>query len=115
MGQWFGAGEETDYVLRALTAGARLARCANVRVHHPFVVVQAEGWRVACGNARRRSRGTGALYAKHRLNPYVIIRGWIAPIVLPLLRMQGFQPLLLGIAVAIGRIEGFVRWCWGRS
>ena len=115
VGQWFGAGEETDYVLRALTAGANLARCPNARVHHPLVVVQAEDWRAACGNARRRSRGTGALYAKHCLSPYVIIRGCIAPIVFPLLRMQGFQPLLFGFAVAIGRIEGFVRWGWGRS
>lgn len=114
VGQWFGAGEETDYVLRALAAGARLVRYPNARVHHPFVVVRAENWRVVCGNARCRSRGTGALYAKHRLSPYVIIRGWIAPIVFPLLRMQGFQPLLLGIAVVIGRIEGFVRWGWGR-
>lgn len=115
VGQWFGAGEETDYVLRALTDGAHLARCSNARVHHPFAAVQAGDWRAAWGNARLRSRGTGALYAKHRLSPFVIMRGCIAPIVLPLLKMQGFRSLLLGVAVVMGRVEGFVRWGWGRS
>lgn len=115
VGQWFGAGEETDFVLRALTAGAHLAHCPSARVHHLLAMAQAGNWRTACSIARRRSRGAGALYAKHRLGLYVIMRGLIAPIALPLLRMQGFQPLLVGIAITIGRIEGFVRWGWGRS
>ena len=110
VGQWYGAGEETDYVLRALTAGAELGYCPSARVHHAFGAPSNADWRVACCQARRRARGTGALYSKHRLNIYVVFRGCVAPIFLPLLRGQGLRALAKGIATVLGRIEGLTRW-----
>lgn len=113
VGQWYGAGEETDYLLRALAAGAELANCPSAFVHHAFSLQPITDWRIACGHARRRARGTGALYAKHRLSPYVILRGCTAPIALPLLRGEGFKGLARGLATVFGRIEGFS--CWARE
>ncbi len=116
VGQWYGAGEESDYVLRALAADAELARCLLARVHHAYALpTEVDDWRAAFGHLRRRSRGTGALYAKHRLSPYVILRGCTAPVVLPLVRGKGFKVLTGGLATALGRIEGFTRWRWGKS
>lgn len=110
VGQWFGAGEETDCVLRALSLGARIVRAPEVRVHHACQPGMALPW----AQARARARGTGALYAKHRLSPYVIVRGMLAPCLWPLLRLQGLPALARGLAVGLGRLEGFLRWGWGK-
>jgi glycosyltransferase involved in cell wall biosynthesis len=109
LGQWFGAAEETDFVLRALGSGARLRRCDEVRVHHKLTAPPAE-LRMACANARRRARGTGAIYAKHQLSGDVILRGLVAPIVLPMLRLHGPRAVMHGACTTLGRLEGFLRW-----
>lgn len=114
VGQWFGAAEETDLILRALTTGAELAPCPSAKVHHAFGTKPANDWRIAFRNARCRARGTGALYAKHRLSPYVILRGFTAPIFLPLLKAAGVKAMASGLATTLGRIEGWSRWSRGR-
>lgn len=114
VGQWYGAGEETDYVLRALASGAELGRCTSARVHHAFVPPPYANWRAACLHARRRARGTGALYVKHRLSFIVILRGCIAPLALPLLRARGGRALAQGVATVWGRIEGMTGWYLGK-
>ncbi len=110
VGKWFGAAEETDLVLRALTSGAKLIRSMNACVHHAYEARQLGDWRQATGAVRRRARGTGALYAKHRLETAVILRGFLAPFVLALIRRQGLPGLALGLATALGRLEGWWRW-----
>ncbi len=118
VGQWFGAGEETDIVLRALRAGALLAYEPEVRVHHradPPLPGAGAAMRRA---ARLRARGAGALYAKHRLPAWVIARGLLSPLLSPLLRTatRAFArdargpDLLHGLAVAHGRLQGWLRW-----
>lgn len=108
---WFGGGEDTDLMLRVLAAGATMVYVPEVAVHHEFCARNdAIHWRLAATRARNRSRGTGALYAKHRLSFYVILRGCVAPIIMPVVRMAGFKALAQGIAIALGRIEGFIRW-----
>ncbi len=110
VGQWFGAGEETDIVLRALRAGALLAYEPTALVHHrvdpPAPTLSA----IARDAARLRARGTGALYAKHRLPPWVIARGLLSPIVKPLARGAVGHDLAHGLAVARGRLDGWLRW-----
>jgi hypothetical protein len=54
---------------------------------------------------RARARGTGALYAKHRLPAWVIARGLLAP----LLALPG-PDLTAGAARSLGRLEGLMRW-----
>lgn len=108
VGQWFGAGEETDVVMRALRAGAFVTFHPSATVHHPMkpLGTTAED-RMA---ARRRARGAGALYAKHGLPLWVIIRGLVAPVLHPVLKRADKHDLLIGCMDAVGRWEGMVRW-----
>lgn len=110
VGQWFGAAEETDIVLRALRAGALLAHEPSAQVHHkpePAITNGSEKTRRA---ARHRARGTGALYAKHGLPAWVIFRGLLAPVVRPVLKGRLGVELAHGLAVARGRLDGWLRW-----
>ena len=110
VGQWFGAAEETDLILAALASGAQLARCANIRVHHRF---QTQDTKALAGNwraAMRRGRGTGALYVKHRMNPWVVLRGFISPPINSVIQKQSIGGLLLSLAVSAGRVQGALLW-----
>lgn len=111
VGQWYGAGEETDFVLRALASGERLACRPQVRVHHFYGALPTERVSTLFSAARRRARGTGAIYAKHRLAAWVIVRGLCAPVLLPLWRLQGWAAFTRGVGAMLGRVEGFLNWC----
>ena len=110
VGQWYGAAEETDFVLRALATGARLQYCPAVRVHHAYAPRPTGSLGTLCRQARRRSRGTGAIYAKHRLSAYVVLRGLVAPVTTPLSRLAPPALLVRGLFTSLGRIEGYLRW-----
>jgi len=110
---WFGAAEEIDLMFRTLALGAKVVYLPEALVHHAFSSgVSADHWRVVCRRARNRARGTGAIYAKHRLSPYVILRGFTAPLVRPLLSGHGWKAMAQGFASVVGRIEGYSRWSW---
>jgi GT2 family glycosyltransferase len=109
VGQWFGAGEETDLVLHALSDGAHLARCPQARVHHHLSSAVTHSW-LSCGRAaRNRARGTGGLYAKHHISVWIILRGLLAPIGRPLLR-GNLKAAFVGGFTVMGRIEGLLWW-----
>lgn len=112
VGKWYGAAEEIDLVLRALAAGARLQYNPQVRVHHAWGGVPRGPFAALARNARRRSRGTGAIYAKHRLPRMVVLRGFVAPVMKAL--SSPTQPVRLGLALftTLGRVEGYLRWKW---
>ena len=111
VGQWYGAAEEIDFVLRALASGARLASRPRARVHHLYGTQAPSGRAMALFSAtRKRARGTGAIYAKHRLAAWVIVRGLCAPVFLPLLHRQGWAAVARGAGAVLGRIEGFLNW-----
>ena len=110
VGQWFGAAEETDIVLRALRAGALLAHEPAAHVHHKLEPSHASGNAQARTAARHRARGTGALYAKHSLPRWVILRGLMAPVLRPLLKGRLGIELAHGMAVARGRLDGWLTW-----
>ena len=108
VGRWYGAAEETDLILRALASGAHLNYCPAARVHHVFATtVQGSALPNRCLNARRRSRGTGGIYAKHRLSFWVILRGFLAPIYHTIPRRKALR---LGFSISLGRIEGYLKW-----
>lgn len=110
IGRWYGSGEETDFLLRALASGARLDYAPGARVHHHFSTEQSGDWRTICRNIRNRARGTGAIYAKHQLDSYVVIRGCSAPFLWLLLKLRSPKYVVRSWCLVIGRVEGFVRW-----
>lgn len=110
IGQWFGAGEETDFVLRALHSGALFTYEPAAQVHHAVSHEKPDATREARRATRHRERGTGALYAKHRLPPWVVARGLVAPILRPLLKGAFGADLALGCAVVLGRLDGLLGW-----
>ena len=110
IGQWFGAGEETDFVLRALHTGALFVYEPAARVHHAVSSAKPDATAPARLAIRRRARGTGALYAKHRLSVWVVARGLVAPLLRPLLKGSFGAELALGYATAMGRLDGLLRW-----
>jgi len=108
VGRWYGSGEETDLVLALIARGYRIAHTPDVIVHHAFAIGSKRYARF--GQERARARGTGALYAKHRLPAWVIARGLLAP----LLALPG-PDLTAGAARSLGRLEGLVRWQMAQS
>jgi glycosyltransferase involved in cell wall biosynthesis len=110
VGQYFGAGEETDFVLRALRAGALFTYEPSAEVHHAVAPPKPIATAQARAAIRHRARGTGALYAKHHLPFWVIARGLVAPVLRPLLKGSFGADLRLGCAVMMGRIDGLLRW-----
>ncbi|MFM2108765.1 MAG: hypothetical protein RLZZ513_1833 [Pseudomonadota bacterium] len=110
VGQWFGAAEETDIVLRALRADARLVYEPGALVHHRVALDASAPGKVMRRAATMRARGTGALYAKHQLPLWVIGRGLASPIMKPLLRGRIGAELAHGAAIARGRWQGWLGW-----
>ena len=107
VGRWYGAAEETDLVLALVARGHKIRHARDVVVHHAFDAEAANPPRPDL--ERKRARGTGALYAKHRLPGWVVARGILAP----LLAVPG-PNLALGAARSLGRLEGMLRWSLGR-
>lgn len=112
VGQWYGAAEETDLLLRALHAGERAEFCPGAMVHHPLKPATAStaAQRQAL---RERERGTGALYANHALPLHVCCRGLVAPVLRQLLALcrPGVDgDLRIGLMEVLGRAEGWLHW-----
>ena len=59
-----------------------------------------------------RSRGTGAIYAKHAAPFWVVLRGMIAPLAKAMVRPWRLSPLNMAWAIVSGRAQGY--WMWYR-
>jgi glycosyltransferase involved in cell wall biosynthesis len=114
VGQWYGAGEETDFVFRALRSHAVLSYDPKAEVHHAVNRHKPEASKAARALTRHRARGTGALYAKHRLPLWVIARGLVAPVLLPMIHGKFGTELAHGYAEVRGRVDGWLRWRQGK-
>ncbi|MEO0313763.1 MAG: hypothetical protein RI928_219 [Pseudomonadota bacterium] len=114
VGRWFGAGEETDMIFRALRAGALVAHEPDAHVHHRVEPPQLAVSPNALKSARLRARGTGAMYAKHRLPAWVIMRGLVSPLLKPMRHIGSAnligQQLIHGYAISRGRLDGWLGW-----
>ncbi len=108
--QWFGAGEETDFVIRCLTSGAKIKYLPNVRVHHPVKLIQCDSLDQVLKQVRSRSRGTGALYCKHQLSWFVIFRGLLSPFLRSFMPPYSFRAISANFMTVLGRIEGLLFW-----
>lgn len=60
-----------------------------------------------------RARGTGAIYAKHRLSGWVFLRGLLSPVAKALWQRQGLRALALASVETFGRLQGACAWFVG--
>ncbi len=110
VGQYYGAGEETDLLLRLLSLDAPIRYLPAARVHHHYSTRAPAVTRRTWRSTRSRARGVGAIYAKHRLRPWVIMRGLLAPMLTPLAGSSPLSGLFHGTAATIGRVQGMIHW-----
>jgi glycosyltransferase involved in cell wall biosynthesis len=115
VGRWYGSGEEFDFILRALAAGAVIQRLPVVRVHHLYGVPATTDLANRSRSVRMRARGVGAIYAKHRINALIVLRGLVAPMVTPFIQARGWPSLVIGFWNSVGRFEGMHRWGRGKE
>ena len=110
VGQWYGSGEETDFLLHLLGLGACIQRLPEARVHHAFGASYARALGAEYRMARGRARGWGGLCAKHRLPGLTVARGLVGPLLWPLLRPGGWLGLARAAGQLVGRWQGYVVW-----
>ncbi len=109
-GAWFAAGEETDLVLRMLRGGASLRFVSEVGVHHARSQPLTRWVSGAFRDTLRRGRGTGALYAKHRMSAWVVMRGISSPVIKGLVSGRPILRGAYGACSSFGRLHGMLRW-----
>lgn len=110
---WYGAGEETDLVLRMLGSGEVIEHVSDIVVHHPVHGPASLPAGQMFRHARKRARGTGALYARHKLPTLVIIRGLLVPWGRASLNVLRPRRAALELGLGIGRFEGYLGWMAG--
>lgn len=115
VGQWYGAGEETDLLLRLLAQGAVIERLPAARVHHAFGPRPVGSLGAEYRHSRSRARGWGALCAKHRLPVITTGRGLLGPLAWPLVRRDGWAGVARAAGVLFGRWQGYLAWRFSRG
>jgi glycosyltransferase involved in cell wall biosynthesis len=107
---WFGGAEETDLMFRVLARGATVVYLPDALVHHTYGIPPHQSVAAAFRYSRRRGRGTGGIYAKHKLSALVIGRGLSAPVVRSLLNINQPRVAASYLGTSLGRLEGYLRW-----
>lgn len=107
---WYGCSEETDLMFRVMAKDSNVVYLPDALVHHPINKVAKLSPLKAFAQSRNRARGTGALYAKHNLEIWVIIRGLVSPWIFAVRNL--FNPVIAiaSLGTSIGRLEGFIGW-----
>ena len=113
LGKFYGGGEDTDFLFRAIA----LVGCAyfvpSIRIHHPVKRRASEG--LDLRDVRGRARGLGGLYGKHRLEWWVVLRGLVGPLYRSLLDLRSHDEPVRGFVTSLGRLEGFLAWAFRSS
>lgn len=112
VGRWYGAAEETDLMLRVLGAGMSVVYWPSACVHHAFGRTKNIPLGRLWHSHRQRERGSGALYAKHRMSSRVVLRGLCSPLIKPWFA-GSLRGVVLGWASTLGRLEGMLGWLLG--
>jgi glycosyltransferase involved in cell wall biosynthesis len=108
-GQWYGSSEDTDLVLRMLAKGSCIEHVPSIRVHHADPVTP-QLTQAQCRRNRSYGRGIGAIYAKHGLSAWVILRGLSGPIWRAVRSPRPGAALVLALNTIVGRAQGLFGW-----
>lgn len=112
---WYGASEETDLVLRMLSAGYVIRYVPDILVHHAVNTFQKLPPGQMFRRARKRARGTGALYVRHKLPVWVIARGLVGPLWRAISNMSNHSRAAHELGLSVGILEGYVGWLVGHQ
>lgn len=112
-GSYYGAGEETDYVLRLLRAGALGVYQPSTVVYHPAKALN----RLSLAQLRRQlsyGRGLGKILLRHKdLYGYFF---WVQLAlnvgVKPISAIPSANRFCQALAYSIGIVQGMLRWHW---
>lgn len=110
---WYGAGEETDLMLRMLRAGDVIEHAPEIVVHHAMHGLASLPPGQMFRRARKRARGTGALYVRHRLPAWVIVRGMAGPVWRACLNVLHPSRTAHELGLGVGILEGYIGWLLG--
>lgn len=110
---WYGAGEETDLMLRLLGAGELIEHASDIVVHHAVLNPASLPPGQMFHRARKRARGTGALYVRHKLPAWVVVRGLAGPLWRACRSI--FRPAKAAheLGLGVGIFEGYAGWLLG--
>jgi glycosyltransferase involved in cell wall biosynthesis len=108
VGQWFGAGEEIDLIVRAAMDNFNIYFFPQILVHHKFVN-NIIGNRIEKNKYLYRARGTGAIYAKNNFRFVIIIRGLLSPM-FKCFSSFNYKSIINNMFVFWGRLTGFIVW-----
>ena len=107
---WYGGSEETDLMFRVMAKDNKVVYLPDALVHHPINKLANLPLLKAFAQSRSRARGTGALYAKHSLEIWVILRGLVSPWFYAICTLMNPVVTIVELGKAIGRLEGFIGW-----
>jgi GT2 family glycosyltransferase len=113
VGKRFGAGEETDLIMRASKYGYHIKLCPQILIHHKYIQLGDKTYS-NCWKEINRQRGVGALYIKHKLKFRYVLRGLASP----LIKGFGFLNLkmvLIHFCIFYGRLTGMILWKFSYS
>lgn len=110
---WYGAGEETDLMLRMLKAGDVIEHAPDIVVHHAVNKMASLPPGQMFRRARKRARGTGALYVRHGLPVWVIVRGMVGPLWRACRNVLRPPRAAHELGLGVGIMEGYLGWLLG--
>jgi glycosyltransferase involved in cell wall biosynthesis len=107
---WYGGSEETDLMFRVMAKDNKVVYLPEALVHHPINKLANLPLLKAFSQSRSRARGTGALYVKHKLEIWVILRGLVSPWFYAVRNLLKPVDAVVELGKAVGRLEGFIGW-----
>jgi glycosyltransferase involved in cell wall biosynthesis len=108
IGQWFGAGEEIDLIMRAGMSHFIIYFSPKIKIHHKFVINNIYD-KLDKNKFLIRERGTGAIYLKNNIPIVIVIRGLFSPIFKSLFTFKYIASINY-LYMFWGRLTGFIKW-----